>query len=122
MLDIGKTKLTLELPYVEHLTLRNCWFSPHVLTSFGRDTKHLLHLKKLTLESVSISAPANPNGPPGTQLPIPGQENHQAFHFLPESQQNPIAVPLQQFPQNQHHIHNLNNSFPSDPQLHPQAW
>ncbi|KHO00929.1 F-box domain containing protein [Metarhizium album ARSEF 1941] len=61
----------LRLPHVKHLSLKNCWSSPHVFLQAVRQFA-LLSLEKLELESVSLS------GPPTTvpeamaaHLPVP---------------------------------------------------
>ncbi|KAG6008804.1 hypothetical protein E4U21_003833 [Claviceps maximensis] len=61
----GTSKL-LQLPYVKHLSLKNCWSSPHIFFQAIREFA-LASLQKLELESVSLS------GPPTTipQAPLP---------------------------------------------------
>ncbi|KAJ4317544.1 hypothetical protein N0V84_007289 [Fusarium piperis] len=54
----------LSLPFVKHLSLKNCWSSPHVLLHTLRFMA-LSSLEKLELESVSLS------GPPTTQTQAP---------------------------------------------------
>ncbi|EPE27736.1 hypothetical protein GLAREA_04527 [Glarea lozoyensis ATCC 20868] len=58
----------LYLPFVEHLSLKNCWVSPHVLNDFFENQKY--SLQSLKFDSVSLSAPipmlADPG--PGTQI------------------------------------------------------
>lgn len=51
----------LSLPFVKHLSLKNCWSSPHVFLQFLRGMA-LSSLETLELESVSLS------GPPTTAL------------------------------------------------------
>ncbi|KEY65929.1 hypothetical protein S7711_07734 [Stachybotrys chartarum IBT 7711] len=46
----------LELPHVKHLSLKNCWFSPHIMIQTIRQMA-LSSLEKLELESVSITGP-----------------------------------------------------------------
>jgi len=53
----------LFLPYVEHLSLKNCWVSPHVLSKFGASSKKAA-LQSLTLDSVSLTAFIPPNVTP----------------------------------------------------------
>lgn len=66
----------LQLPYVEDLTLKNCWTTPLALTEFV-NIHDKLQLKKLTLDSVSLTAAVrplsnlhqqNPPAPPLMQL------------------------------------------------------
>ncbi len=54
----------LTLPYVEHLTLKNCWMSPHILGHFASTIRRKA-LQTLTFHSVSLSAPAPRNVQPG---------------------------------------------------------
>ncbi|KAI8713299.1 F-box domain-containing protein [Fusarium sp. LHS14.1] len=54
----------LSLPFVKHLSLKNCWSSPHVLLHMIRFMA-LSSLEKLELESVSLS------GPPTNQTQAP---------------------------------------------------
>ncbi|PQE16061.1 F-box domain-containing protein [Rutstroemia sp. NJR-2017a WRK4] len=58
----------LLLPYVEKLSLKNCWFSPHIFIEFCHSLK-TSSLQSLTLDSVSLSAPV-----------IPGAHPHPATH------------------------------------------
>ncbi|KAK2612898.1 hypothetical protein QQS21_001009 [Conoideocrella luteorostrata] len=46
----------LHLPHIKHLSLKNCWSSPHVLLQVIRQLA-LASLEKLELESVSLSGP-----------------------------------------------------------------
>ncbi|KAF2423810.1 hypothetical protein EJ08DRAFT_682070 [Tothia fuscella] len=77
----------LEFRHIEELTLKNCWMPPHALVSLVKKHEGLV---KLTLESVSLTAPlvlnvnaapqnfANPGVPPP---PMPPQLNGQnALH------------------------------------------
>jgi hypothetical protein len=50
------TSSLLQLPYVKHLSLKNCWSSPHFLLQAIRQFSHL-SLETLELESVSLSGP-----------------------------------------------------------------
>ncbi|ORX94852.1 hypothetical protein BCR34DRAFT_579707 [Clohesyomyces aquaticus] len=65
----------LEFPYVEELTLKNCWITPPVLRQLVlQHDKH--RLKSLVLDSASLTAmlrnPANVNGNNGNQGGIAG--------------------------------------------------
>jgi hypothetical protein len=53
----------LLLPYVEKLSLKNCWFTPHIFTEFCQSLK-TSSLQSLTLDSVSLSAPVTPGAHP----------------------------------------------------------
>ncbi|OAQ68320.1 F-box domain-containing protein [Pochonia chlamydosporia 170] len=46
----------LHLPYIKHLSLKNCWSSPHIFLQTVRQFA-LSSLEKLELESVSLSGP-----------------------------------------------------------------
>lgn len=46
----------LKLPFVKHLSLKNCWSSPHVMLQTIRQLS-MSSLEKLELESVSLSGP-----------------------------------------------------------------
>lgn len=50
------TSSLLQLPYVKHLSLKNCWSSPHIFLQAIRQFA-LSSLEKLELESVSLSGP-----------------------------------------------------------------
>ncbi|KAG5981151.1 hypothetical protein E4U55_003238 [Claviceps digitariae] len=50
------TSELLHLPYIKHLSLKNCWSSPHVFLQAIRQFA-LTSLQKLELESVSLSGP-----------------------------------------------------------------
>jgi hypothetical protein len=66
----------LSLPYVEHLSLKNCWISPHIFTRFGLSSKKT-RLQSLTLNSVSLTATV-----PSDVLPIPVPANGAHAHNL----------------------------------------
>ncbi|KAG5947807.1 hypothetical protein E4U53_006377 [Claviceps sorghi] len=63
----GTSKL-LQLPYVKHLSLKNCWLPPHIFLQAVRQFA-LASLQKLELESVSLSGP--PTRTPQAPLPQP---------------------------------------------------
>lgn len=46
----------LQLPHIRHLSLKNCWMSPHIAIQFFRQMG-LSSLRKMELESVSLSGP-----------------------------------------------------------------
>ncbi|CAH0044237.1 unnamed protein product [Clonostachys solani] len=75
-LDIFQDEKLLSLPYLKHLSLKNCWASPHVLIETVRQMG-LASLEKLELESVSLSGQPTRN----PQFPL-GLHNGQAGgHF-----------------------------------------
>lgn len=61
---LGRQRL-LNLPHVKHLSLKNCWIAPHVLTQVVRQMA-LSSLEKLEFETVSLSGQPTPV----PQLPI----------------------------------------------------
>ena len=54
--EVGKDSRLLRLPYIKHLSFKNCWFAPHILIQELRDFA-LGPLQTLDLESVSLSGP-----------------------------------------------------------------
>ena len=67
----------LSLPHVEHLSLKNCWISPHILTRLGLTVKKKT-LHSLTLDSVSLTASLAQNAQPN---PLTGHAaNNHAHH------------------------------------------
>ena len=67
----------LSLPHVQHLSLKNCWVSPHILTRLGLFLKKQA-LQTLTLESVSLTTSLPQNAQPN---PLTGHaaNNHHAM-------------------------------------------
>jgi hypothetical protein len=65
--DIGPTTV-LGLPFIKHLTLKNCWISPHIFVRFVASMKTQA-LQSLTLHSISLSAPARQNALSGHDNP-----------------------------------------------------
>lgn len=57
------TPSLLTLPYVEHLSMKNCWVSPHIMSKFTLSLRKL-SLEILTLDSVSLTAPLALNAQP----------------------------------------------------------
>jgi hypothetical protein len=55
--------LLLSFPYVEHLSLKNCWITPHILIKLGLSLRSSA-LQSLTLNSVSLTAPVPVNTHP----------------------------------------------------------
>lgn len=53
---VGTDQRLLRLPHVKHLSLKNCWFAPHILIQELRDFA-LGSLETLEFESVSLSGP-----------------------------------------------------------------
>jgi hypothetical protein len=64
-----RSTTVLSLPFVEHLTLKNCWTSPNTFVCFVTAMKKQA-LQSLTLHSVSLSAPAEQNVAPGPVNPV----------------------------------------------------
>ncbi|PNY24439.1 Uncharacterized protein TCAP_05622 [Tolypocladium capitatum] len=83
----------LGLPHAMHVSLKNCWVSPHVLLQTVRRMA-LSSLEKLELESVSLS------GPPTTvpQAPIMQLLRHQHHHQAGHDQAGPNDVSQDMLP------------------------
>ncbi|CAJ2507941.1 Uu.00g091270.m01.CDS01 [Anthostomella pinea] len=58
----------LILPFVTHLSLKNCWFAPHVFFRIIR-TMAANSLQSLELETVSLTGPPHPKGVRGGRAP-----------------------------------------------------
>ncbi|PQK11752.1 hypothetical protein BB8028_0003g03760 [Beauveria bassiana] len=54
MANVGTDSALLRLPYVKHLSLKNCWAAPHVLLQSLRDYA-LCSLERVEFEGVSLS-------------------------------------------------------------------
>jgi hypothetical protein len=81
----------LTLPHIQHLSLKNCWISPHIVMRFMTSLR-ASSLQSLTLDSVSLTAPLAPNAQPAplTQAGIaPNPPNPQNA----QNQQNPGGLP-----------------------------
>ncbi|TVY39494.1 hypothetical protein LOCC1_G005774 [Lachnellula occidentalis] len=106
MVNRAHTPSVLMLPHVKHLSLKNCWASPHVMGKFIISLRTAA-LQSLTLDSVSLTAPIALNALP---QPLTGhaanQHNAQqlagqqaaANHLMANIQgamvaQNPNAAP-----------------------------
>ncbi|KAJ9664106.1 hypothetical protein H2201_005346 [Coniosporium apollinis] len=106
--------LVLLLPHVEHLTLTNCWITPHHLQSLVRNHANCA-LTKLTLDSVSLTVVprANPLIPLG---PPPGQPMWAGAVAL----QQLLTQNMQQL---HHHFNNpANPAHPGVPLGHGLTW
>jgi hypothetical protein len=53
----------LSFPYIEHLTLKNCWITPHIMTRLCTSLKSFA-MESLTFNSVSLTAPIAANAHP----------------------------------------------------------
>jgi hypothetical protein len=105
---VNRTSLAvpvLNLPYVEHLTLKNCWTSPHILGLFA-DTLRKHALKTLTFHSVSLSAPAPRNAQPG-----PVHMHHPQHHLIHQANANFHAQVIQLQPNQAGGAVNLGAAF-----------
>ena len=78
----------LTLPHIEHLSLKNCWISPHILTRFGLALKKE-SLKTFTFDSVSLTASLALNAQPG---PL----THGAANHVQQAAANNLLLNLQQ--------------------------
>ncbi|KAB8297291.1 hypothetical protein EYC80_002647 [Monilinia laxa] len=74
MLNRVGEKEVLSLPYIQNLSLKNCWFSPHIFTEFIKELKES-ELQCLTLDSVSLTAFIRPGAHPAPLTTNPW--NHQ---------------------------------------------
>ena len=95
----------LTLPYVEHLTLKNCWMSPHILCRFA-NTLRQQALKTLAFHSVSLSAPAPRNAQPG-----PVHMHHPQHHIIHQANANFQAQVIQLQPNQAGGAVNLGAAF-----------
>ena len=73
----------LLLPHIEHLYLKNCWVSPHIMSRFGMSMKKSA-LQSFTLESVSLTAslPLNAQPNPITGHPANPQNAQQVANHV----------------------------------------
>ena len=76
----------LAIPHIQHLSLRNCWISPHVFTKFGLAFRKGA-LQSLSLDSVSLTAtlPLNAQPRPLTANNNHGMINIPAIGVLPQN-------------------------------------
>ncbi|TVY54482.1 hypothetical protein LCER1_G002520 [Lachnellula cervina] len=72
MVNRAHTPSVLMLPHVKHLSMTNCWASPHVMGKFITSLRKAT-LQSLTLDSVSLTAPIALNAQP---QPLTGQAAH----------------------------------------------
>ncbi|KAI9814233.1 MAG: hypothetical protein M1827_003399 [Pycnora praestabilis] len=88
--DPGVPISFLELPYIEHLALGNCWLTPRALKAYCK-TKFTPSLQTLKLDSVSLSAMPVQNGngfgnPPAPAVPtlfLSADQTHMAALLTP---------------------------------------
>jgi hypothetical protein len=63
MVNRAQTHLVLTLPHVVHLSLKNCWISPHIMTRFLSSLRKS-DLQTITFDSVSLTAHIVPGAAP----------------------------------------------------------
>ncbi|PTB36024.1 hypothetical protein M441DRAFT_203823 [Trichoderma asperellum CBS 433.97] len=92
------TSRLLHLPFIKYLSLKNCWFAPHVL--FQTTRYMALHsLEKLDLETVSISGPPTiPPQQPANPAPPAADDAGVPLHPLFPGVIGPVPVALFQQP------------------------
>ncbi|CAM1510242.1 Fc.00g005770.m01.CDS01 [Cosmosporella sp. VM-42] len=71
----------LSLPFIKHLSLKNCWAAPHVFLETIRHMA-LSSLEKLELESVSLSGPPTTINQAPLHQPVGGQNFANAANLL----------------------------------------
>jgi hypothetical protein len=81
----------LSIPHVEHLSLKNCWISPHILTRLGLISRKQT-LQSLTLDSVSLTASLPQNAQPS---PVTGHAPQNNAHHAAA---NNLLLNFQQVP------------------------
>jgi hypothetical protein len=129
----------LQFPFVEHLTLENCWMTPPALTEFVK-LHDALRLKHMIFESVSLTAlmrnfPNNHHqAAANIQLPIfplnslPNAQNvqapnpaaQQAAHVQQHNALDPNQIlhfHIQALRQHIHHLQNLPGATTMQPQI-----
>lgn len=77
MLNRTQARDTLSLPHITYLSLKNCWFSPHIMKSFLSDLTRY-SLKTIKLDSVSLTACIPPRANPGPVTQANGLQNAMA--------------------------------------------
>ncbi|KAL2074405.1 hypothetical protein VTL71DRAFT_8183 [Oculimacula yallundae] len=104
MVDRSQQQSVLDLPHIEHLSLKNCWFSPHILYRFLHPMRKGV-LQSISFDSVSLTAgvPQNARPNPVTQAALAqNAANHAgqwaANNFLINLQQNVVAGAGAQIP------------------------
>ncbi|KAF2678055.1 hypothetical protein K458DRAFT_436164 [Lentithecium fluviatile CBS 122367] len=92
--------LLLQFPFIEHLTLKNCWVTPPALTEFVK-LHDSLSLRDLVLDSVSLTAILRPrqNNPQGVAIVQPAN-----IQWL--GQGNALPAPQGNAPVQQHNALN----------------
>jgi hypothetical protein len=78
MVNRAQHYAVLNLPYVEHLSFKNCWFSPHIMTRFLWPLKKGV-LESVTFDSVSLTA----------TIPLHAQPNPLTQAGVAQNAQNP---------------------------------
>jgi hypothetical protein len=104
MINRAEPAEVLSLPYVQHLSLKNCWVSPHILTKFGICCRKTA-LQTLTFDSVSLSG----NIPNGAQ---PNPLAAGPIHAVNAAANPAAAAPI---------LVNFANPIPGQPAVAPQA-
>lgn len=76
MVNRSQQHPVLDLPHIEHLSLKNCWISPHILSRFLGPMKKKA-LQSISFDSVSLTSmvPLNANPSPVSQAAM--QQNAQ---------------------------------------------
>ncbi|KAE9379289.1 hypothetical protein N431DRAFT_499901 [Stipitochalara longipes BDJ] len=81
----------LALPHIQHLSLKNCWISPHIMVKFMMSLRESA-LESLTLDSVSLTGSIAPNAQPGP-LTQAGVAQNPPNPLNPQNQQNAGGLP-----------------------------
>ncbi|KAH7360693.1 hypothetical protein BKA65DRAFT_190865 [Rhexocercosporidium sp. MPI-PUGE-AT-0058] len=104
MVNRSQQPPVLDLPHIEHLSLKNCWISPHVLCRFLGPMRQR-DLQSISLDSVSLTAkiPQNANPNPLTQAAVlqnaqnvAGQGAANGMFFNMQALQNGVNGPALQ--------------------------
>lgn len=117
----------ISLPYVENLTLKNCWCSPHILVKFV-NSHAAKSLQLIRFNSFSISAPVGRNGPQPQGLWAQAQQFQQGnpIQFQQGNPNNFQQGMANNFHLGLQHAHNnfqaANGFHPGPPNVQNLVW
>jgi hypothetical protein len=76
MVNRAEQHPVLALPHIEHLSLKNCWLSPHIMSRLLLPMKKTA-LRSLSFDSVSLTALVPSNATPNPVTPAAALQNNQ---------------------------------------------
>lgn len=110
----------INLPFVEKMSLKNCWFTPHVFLNVVKKMSREM-LRDLELESVSLTGPPSKANEPSIHPGPQGKPSHWPWPLCVGGEPGSWFQLQRPLPNNINNNNNNNNVIPAHHGLHAAA-